>query len=112
MNTDSTQHIISASYNGQLMITGFQGIDVDACFCIKAYGHRYHEYGIADDSLLYCCKTSKVSDGDLVIVFEEDVPTLFQYRKSKKITQDGEKRIINDRKRIHAKVLGSFNFFN
>lgn len=112
MNIDSTQHPISARYDGHLLIGGFQDIDVDACFCIKAYGHRYHEYGIADDSLLCCCKTNAVSDGDLVLVFEEDVPTLFQYRKDKKITQDGEKRIIHDRRRIHAKVLGSFNFFH
>lgn len=112
MNVDCTQHSISASYDGHLLITGFQNVDVDACFCIVAYGHRYHNYGIADDSLLYCCKTRAVSDGDLVVVMEENVPTLYQYRKDRKITQDGEKRILHDRKRIYAKVLGSFNFFH
>ena len=112
MNVDCTQHTISASYDGHLLITGFQDVDVDACFCIVAYGHRYHDYGIADDSLLYCCKTRAVSDGDLVVVMEENVPTLYQYCKDKEITQDGEQRILHDRRRIHAKVLGSFNFFH
>ena len=41
-----------------------------------------------------------------------EIEFLYQYRKNKKITQDGEKRILHDRKIIHAKVLGSFNFFH
>ena len=112
MNVDSTPHIISARYDGHLLIAGFENIDADSCFCIKAYGHRYHEYGIADESLLYCCKTNAVSDGDLVLAFEGDVLTLFQYRKDRKITKDGDKRIIHNRRQIYAKVLGSFNFFH
>ena len=112
MNVDSTQHAITASSDGCLLIRGFHDTDIDACFCIKAYGSRYHEYGIADNSLLYCSTNSPVSDGDLVLVFDEGVPTLYQYRKDKKITQDGNKRILHDRRRIHAKVLGSFNFYH
>ena len=84
---------------------------MEACFTIVAYGHRYHEYGIADNSLLYCCKTKNVIDGDLVLAFEGETPTLYQYREDKAIAEDGEKRILHDRRRIHAKVLGSFNFY-
>lgn len=43
MKVDSTQHPITASSDGCLLIAGFQDTDIDSCFCIKAYGHRYHE---------------------------------------------------------------------
>lgn len=112
MNVDYRQHTVSADQRGTFLIDGFQGINTEDCFCIVAQGTRYHEYGIANNSLLYCCKTAKAIDGDLVIVFDGDVPTIYQYREDVAITQDGEKRILHDRNRIHAKVLGSFNFFH
>ena len=112
MTLDHTRHTVAAHPDGVLKIDGFDGVNVDACFCIVAYGHRYHEFGIADNSLLFCCHTNAASDGDLVLVFEEGIPTLYQYRKNKSVTVDGEKRILHDRKRIHAKVLGSFNFYH
>lgn len=111
MNNEFTRHPFSCSRNGMLLIDGYQDVDMDACFIIVAHGHHYHEYGIADNSLLYCCKTKKVSDGDLVLTYEKEGPTLHQYRKDKSIKVDGEKRILHDRRRIYAKVLGSFNFF-
>jgi len=112
MTVDHTCHTIAAHPDGVLKIDGFDGVDVDACFCIVAYGSRYHEYGIADNSLLFCCQTNEVTDGDLVLVFEEGVPTLYQYRKGKNVTEGGDKRLLHDRKRIHSKVLGSFNFYH
>ena len=83
MNVDSTPHIISARYDGHLLIAGFEDIDADSCFCIKAYGHRYHEYGIADESLMYCCKTNAVSDGDLCSGFGGSESCLSQRAKDR-----------------------------
>ena len=111
MNTDITRHPIIGRSDGMIMIDGYGSVDMDACFTIVAYGQRYHEYGIADNSLLYCCETMNVNDGDLVLAFDGETPTLYQYREDRAIAEDGEKRILHDRTRIHAKVLGSFNFF-
>ena len=111
MNTDIMRHPIVGRSDGMLLIDGYSSVNMDACFTIVAYGHRYHEYGIADNSLLYCCETKDVVDGDLVVAFEGNKPTLYQYREDNTILEDGEKRILHDRRRIHAKVLGSFNFY-
>jgi len=112
MYIDYNQHTVTADHRGTFCIDGFQGIDQAACFCIIAQGKRYHEYGIADNSLLYCCKTVEVFDEDLVIAFDGETPTIYQYREDISITADKEKRILHDRNRIHAKVLGSFNFYH
>jgi len=111
MNIDISRHPFTSRSDGKLLIDGYSSINLDKCFTIVAHGHRYHEYGIADNSLLLCCKTKRVADGDLVIALDGDTPTLYQYRKDKTITKDGEKRILHDRRCIHAKVLGSFNFY-
>ena len=111
MNVDITRHPIVGRSDGMIMIDGYGCVDMDCCFTIVAYGHRYHEYGIADNSLLYCCETKCITDGDLVLAFDGDTPTLYQYREDKAVTEDGEKRILHDCSRIYAKVLGSFNFY-
>ena len=105
-------HTIAAGTNGKLVIDGFQGFDVDSCFCILAFGHRYHEYGIADNSMLYCYKTNIAGDGDLVLAMDGETPTLYQYREDKRITYDGNKRILHDPARIYARVLCAFNFYS
>ena len=63
-------------------------------------------------SLLYCCRNAEVDDGDLVIAFDGDVPTIYLYREDSEIAAEDEERILHDRKQIHAKVLGSFNFYH
>lgn len=104
-------HTIAAGTDGKLVIDGFQSFDVDSCFCILAFGHRYHEYGIADNSMLYCCKTNAANNGDLVLVMDGETPTLYQYREDKTITKDGEKRILHDIDQVFARVLCSINYF-
>ena len=112
MNVDYRHHTVFVNQKGALMIEGYNGISSDECFCIVAKGHRYHKYGIADDSLLYWCKNAEVGDGDLVVAFDGDVPTIYQYREDSGTTSEHEERILRDRKQIHAKVLGSFNFYH
>lgn len=112
MNVDYNQHTVTADRRGVFSIDGFQSVNQNDCFCIVAQGARYHEHGIANNSLLYCCKTAEIFDKDLVVVFDGETPTIYQYREDNTITADGEKRILHDRTRIHAKVLGSFNFYH
>lgn len=112
MNVDYRHHTVFVNHKGALMIEGYNSISSDECFCIVAKGHRYHKYGIADDSLLYCCKNAEVGDGDLVVAFDGDVPTIYLYREDSGTTSEHEERILRDRKQIHAKVLGSFNFYH
>ena len=98
--------------DNSINIAGFDGIRMENCFCIIADGHRYHEHGIATGSVLFCCKGMEVADGDLVVVKEKNRLAVYLYRTDPNIKADGEKRILHDPSAIHAKVLGSFNFYH
>lgn len=115
MNTEhdiiNARHSILSDGLGSIQIDGFSGLNIDRCFCIKAEGHRYHEHGIATGSILLCQRAVPVSDGDLVIVEEDGAFALYRYLKDRKIKEDGEKRILHNKSRAYAKVLGSFNFY-
>lgn len=112
MNTDCSHHNVFVNHKGYLMIEGYHDISFDECFCIIAQGHRYQKYGIAGDSLLYCCRNAEVEDGDLVIAFDGNIPTIYVFRENDEAVPVGEERLLHDRKQIHAKVLGSFNFYH
>ena len=112
MNTDYSHHSVFVNHKGQLMIEGYQGVSFDDCFCIIAKGHRYQRYGIAEDSLLYCCRNAEVDDGDLVIAYDGNIPTIYLFREHNDPAQIGDERLLHNRKQIHAKILGSFNFYH
>lgn len=92
-------------------ITGFSGLNREACFCTFAEGSRYLEHGISTGSMLFCQRKAPIDDGDLVLVDVDGVLTIYQYRKNRKIKADGEKRILHNKSKAYAKILGSFNVF-
>ena len=94
-----------------LQIAGFSKLNPDKCFCTFAEGNHYHEQGIATGSLLLCQNGARISDGDLVLVDEGGVPTIFLYQKSRKKKPTGEQRILHDKSKAFAKILGSFNIY-
>lgn len=94
-----------------IRIAGFSSVDSDKCFCTYAEGSRYHEYGISTGSILLCEEEAPIEDGDLVLVNVEGTPTIFQYRRDCKIKQDGEKRILHNKAKAYAKIIGSFNIY-
>lgn len=106
------QHTIAATAEGDLYITGYPEIDAESCICFEANGTRYQKYGITDGSILYCSRTAKVNDQDLVVVFEKrGKPALYWFCEDKNAIAVDDVRILHDRSRIYAKVLGAFNFY-
>lgn len=92
-------------------ICGFSNLTEENCFCVVAAGHRYHEFGIADGSVLLCSKAVTPQDGDIVTTFDGTLFTIYVFRPGSMEAMDGEKRIIADRGKIYATVLGSFNYY-
>lgn len=106
------QHTIAATAEGDLYITGYPEIAAESCICFEAKGTRYQKYGITDGSILYCSRTAKVNDQDLVVVFEKcGRPAVYWFREDKNAIAVDDVRILHDRSRIYAKVLGAFNFY-
>lgn len=105
------KHTVSVNSKGDILITGFTNAKNEKCFCIMADGHRYHEYGISTGSLLLCQRGTAINDGDLIIVKEDGAFTIYLYLKDRKINEDGDKRILHNKSKAYAKVIGSFNFF-
>lgn len=105
------RHPILTDGTGAIQIAGFEGANADKCFCIMADGHRYHDHGISTGSVLLCKRSAPISDGDLVVVEEDGAFSLYLYLKNRKIKADGEKRILHNKSKAYAKVLGSFNFY-
>ena len=105
------KHTVSVNSKGDILITGFTNAKNEKCFCIMADGHRYHEYGISAGSLLLCQRGAAINDGDLIIVKEDGAFTIYLYLKDRKIKEDGDKRILHNKSKAYAKVIGSFNFF-
>lgn len=92
-------------------IAGFPGIDQKRCFCTFAEGSRYHEHGISTGSMLLCQRKAPIGDGDLVLVDVDGVLTIYQYRRDRRVKEDGEKRILHNKSKAYAKILGLFNIF-
>lgn len=94
-----------------LMVYGYTGYIKDDWFAMPAFGRRYHEYGIADGSVLLCGPSESFCDGDLVIAEENGGPAVFVFSTDPNYTEDGDKRILHDESQIQAKIMGSFNFY-
>ena len=61
-----------------------------------------------------CCsqRAAEINDGDLIVVKENGAFALYLYLKDRKVKADGEKRILHNKSKAYAKVLGSFNFYH
>ena len=111
--THGQHHTISATSTGDLFITGYPDIAAEDCICFEANGQRYKAFGITDGSILYCARNTQVHDKDLVIVFEKrGQPALYRFYEDDAVSVDGDMRILHDRSKIYAKVLGAFNFYH
>lgn len=97
-------------YNS-IQIDGFVGLNTDKCFCIVANGQRYLDYGITTGSVLFCQRSSPIKDKDLVVVEEDGGFAVYLYLKNRQISEVGTKRILHNKSKAYAKVLGSFNFY-
>lgn len=106
------KHPISCNDRGSIQIDHFSDLKPEKCFCTFAEGHRYYEHGIATGSVLLCQRKAIINDGDLVLVDVDGILTIYQYRRDRKIKSDGEKRILHNKSKAYAKILGSFNIFN
>ena len=77
-----------------------------------AEGYRYQEHGISTGSVLFCQRAAEINDGDLIVVKENGAFALYLYLKDRKAKADGKKRILHNKSKAYAKVLGSFNFYH
>ena len=107
--TQARHPVLSNGY-GSIQIDGFSGLIPKKCFCIMADGHRYQEHGISTGSVLFCQRAAE--NGDLIVVKENGAFALYLYLKDRKVKVDGEKRILHNKSKAYAKVLGSFNFYH
>lgn len=112
IETINARHPILSNGIGSIQIDGFSGLNIKKCFCIMAEGHRYQEHGISTGSILFCQRAAQINDGDLIVVKENGSFALYLYLKDRKIKADGEKRILHNKTKAYAKVLGSFNFYH
>ena len=106
------KHTVSGNNKGDILITGFVNVENKKCFCIMADGHRYQAHGISTGSVLFCQRAAEINDGDLIVVKENGAFALYLYLKDRKVKADGEKRILHNKSKAYAKVLGSFNFYH
>ena len=106
------RHPIMSNGYGSIQIDGFSGLTPKKCFCIMAEGYRYQEHGIYTGSLMICQRASEINDGDLIVVKENGAFAHYLYLKDRKVKADGKKRILHNKSKASAKVLGSFNFYH
>ena len=104
-------HSVQVGEDGSMLIHGYD-LDPENSFLMQAFGHRYHDYGIADGSYLLCSPTKIPKSGDLVIVMVEGTPTVYLYRPRSKEDMDGEKRILKTKNDVYATILCSLNFYH
>ena len=112
VETTQARHPILSNGYGSIQIDGFSGLIPKKCFCIMADGHRYQEHGISTGSVLFCQRAAEINDGDLIVVKENGAFALYLYLKDRKVKADGKKRILHNKSKAYAKVLGSFNFYH
>ena len=105
------QHTLQTSTGeGVIAISGYQFIDFDQCDCFACYGNHFHSYGIADNSLIFTCKTAPFSSGDLVLKFDDGKPQVYLYTRSKKDIPEGLP-VLHSKKDVYAKILFSLNLY-
>lgn len=80
-------------------------------FGIIASGHRFHAYGIANNSMLICDPVAEVHPDDLVIVMNDGNPEVKLYRPTQPIPEGSDMPVLKSKKAVHAKIIGSFNFY-
>lgn len=115
MNKERTplnfQHPFLCSGYNSIQIDGFVGLNMDQCFCIVANGHRYLDHGIITGSVLFCQRSAPIKDRDLVVVDEGNGFSVYLYLRDRQVSEVGSKRILHNKSKAYAKVLGSFNFY-
>lgn len=94
-----------------LCIGGYEKHILENCFLMPAFGCRYHEYGIADNSILLCSPDAPVVDMDLVIAEGDGGPAVFIFATNPNYSADGNKSVLYDKDLVKAKIMGSFNFY-
>ena len=112
VETTQARHPVLSNGYGSIQIDGFSGLIPKKCFCIMAEGYRYQEHGISTGSVLFCQRAAEINDGDLIVVKENGAFALYLYLKDRKVKADGEKRILHNKSKAYAKVLGSLNFYH
>lgn len=106
------QHPFLCTGYNSILIDGFVGVNMDKCFCIVANGQRYLDHGITTGSILFCQRSAPIKDRDLVVVEENNGFAVYLYLKNRQISEIESKRILHNKSKAYAKVLGSFNFYH
>lgn len=83
----------------------------EECFAVIASGHRFHAYGIANNSMLLCDPAAEVRPDDLVVVMNDGKPEVKLYRPTQPIPEGSDMPVLKSKKAVHAKIIGSFNFY-
>lgn len=81
------------------------------CYSMLASGDHFHAYGIANNSLLICDPGADVRPDDLVVVMTDGKPEVKLYRPTKQPPAGSGIPVLKSKKAVHAKVIGSFNFY-
>jgi len=105
------EHPILTNPNGSLLIEGYPENYFSGSFGLTAIGPHFRDRGIADNSVLMCSPALKPVDGDIVIVYDGEHPTLHVFRAGAAEGITDGKRTIGDPGKVDAVVLSSFNFY-
>lgn len=104
-----TYHSLSMTA-GKICAQGFDFLS-DDCFAIIAKGNHFNTFGIADNSILLCDTKQPVHPGDLVVTLNHDNPEVKLYRPLKPIPEGLDIPVLQTKKGVCAKIIGSFNFY-
>lgn len=104
-----TYHPLSMTA-GNICAQGFDFLS-DDCFAIIAKGNHFNIFGIADNSILLCDTKQPVRPGDLVVALNQDNPEVKLYRPLKPIPEGLEIPVLQTKRGVCAKIIGSFNFY-
>ena len=106
-------HKMKYESDGSLLIQDICPQGPDKCFVMVATGHHYHDYGITDGSRLFCVKTKSAKPGDLVLIMESVGKTaVYLYMPTRALPEGSGIRVLTDRTKIYAKIIGAFNFYS
>ena len=97
--------------NGDALLMHDVGPISEECFAVIANGHRFHSFGIANNSLLLCDPAADIQPDDLVVVMKDGITEVKLYRPTQPIPEGSDMPVLKSKKAIHAKIIGSFNFY-
>lgn len=83
----------------------------DDCFAVIAKGNHFNLFGIADNSILLCDTKMPIYPGDLVVAMNHDSPEVKLYRPLKPIPEGLDIPVLQTKRGVCAKIIGSFNFY-